>query len=121
MSACDTAYYQSGWFWMLIIGIIFIIAGVIVYFVYATTSWYVWILLVLGLIMVIIGAIWGYYISSTCAAAKKVKTVTSVPAVTTVKTTQGATSVPVEINIPATKISAMGTYSTPVCKPTIRV
>ena len=49
--------YSQWWFWMAIIGIIFIIIAWIVYAVERKFEWYTWALLIFGIILLIIGLI----------------------------------------------------------------
>ena len=49
--------YSQWWFWMAIIGIIFVIIALIVYAVEKKFEWYTWALLIFGIILLIIGLI----------------------------------------------------------------
>jgi len=88
-----TPYYQTAWFWIVIIGIILIIIGVVVYALYRTAYWYVWALLIVGILMVIGGAIYGGFSSKPTTAVVQ-KQVVSTP----------TASVPVVVNSPVCPI-----------------
>ena len=49
--------YSQWWFWMAIIGLIFVIIALIVYAVEKKFEWYTWALLIFGVILLIIGLI----------------------------------------------------------------
>jgi len=67
MSVCSQSYWTSAWLWLVIFGVLFIIAGAIVLFMFTTVVWYGWGLVILGIILVIIGGFWGYSRSASCA------------------------------------------------------
>jgi len=56
--------FKTFWFWMIVIGIIFILLAGIIYAITRKSSIFIWILLALGLILLIAGVIWDIIESS---------------------------------------------------------
>lgn len=66
MTDCAYPIYSNLWFWMITIGILFLAIGLIIWDVRAqlSESWWVWVLIIAGLILLTIGiflAVWQWW------------------------------------------------------------
>lgn len=50
--------FENSYFWLILIGVIFIIISIILFSLAGTTEWWFWILLTLGTTFLSIGAYW---------------------------------------------------------------
>lgn len=55
--------FAKPWFWVFILGIITAIAAIIIYSFEKNNEWWVWLILVIGLVVAIGSAIWGTVVS----------------------------------------------------------
>ena len=52
--------YEEWWFWIIIIGVLFIIIAFVLWAFFQSLRWWFWFLLILGIVIAIIGIVWWY-------------------------------------------------------------
>jgi hypothetical protein len=52
-------FHEKYWFWLLIAGIVAFFTGILLGTLYHRSGWWMWALIVAGIIMIIISSFWG--------------------------------------------------------------
>jgi hypothetical protein len=116
------AYYSTVWFWLMVVGVVLLIAGIIWYFAAGSTATstvrtFIYALIAFGALLLLIGVIFAIFDSGTSATVATSTTVATTPA-TTVTTTKETVTTP--IVPPSTPVQTTVTQPMPVNIPVIQ-